>query len=365
MNNTTAAAAVVAAPTDLLNLIYIHIYLYAVSFECIFGMIGNTLNIIIFTRPLLRSNSCAHYFLVASCDNLLTIFLYFIPDLLSKVYGIDATNYSTILCKLRDYSNNLFLDFSSYCLVLAAVDRWCASSRKPKQREFCQVKIARRMIVGLIVLLVLAYLHMPFFHTVDQSLKLCIISDTVYLRFFTIFSTTVFTVMPPVFMATFGVLTIWNVRHSRRTAGFAAATSGSRRGDAVILKLTQVGRGGVTLGGGQTDSTVIGGSNSSSVAVVQQHQQKRRSERQLLKMLLYQILTYFALVCPAAVTFVMSGFLTQPTKIFLFLLELALLPFFLNYCIGFYVYILSASLYRQELVKILKLVKWWQRRRTH
>jgi hypothetical protein len=67
-----------------------------------FGTIGNILNIIVFTRPSLRTNPCSLYFISGSIANFLSLYVGLITPFLG-IYNLDPTQKSNSLCKIRFY----------------------------------------------------------------------------------------------------------------------------------------------------------------------------------------------------------------------------------------------------------------------
>ena len=112
---------------------------------CILGLIGNILNICVFTlwscsrrqasisktNHNNRTNNSSLYLLVSSFANLIVI----IYPLLTRIM-FDGYNYlitpknSIILCKLRYYVLHTFDLISLICICMAILDRYLISSRK-------------------------------------------------------------------------------------------------------------------------------------------------------------------------------------------------------------------------------------------
>ena len=110
-----------------------------------FGMIGCILNIAIFLRPSMRSNSCAIYFHASSWANLfcltwgllISMFLVFIKN--------NPLPYNAAYCKIRFYILTASQLSSRACVVLACLDRFLLCSQSVRQRSFCRSTVAIRV----------------------------------------------------------------------------------------------------------------------------------------------------------------------------------------------------------------------------
>lgn len=133
-------------------------------------------------------------------------------------------------------------------------------------------------------------------------------------------------------MLLFGFLTIINVRESRRR---------------------------VTARPGTKENTIAGRDSDNPVGTTTLSESTNRKNRQLFQMVLVQIAIFVLLTTIGTVTYLMVTFIPQPSVLLLFLFAIARLPFDTTFCISFYFYVLSASLYRQELMKLYRRI--WQR----
>ena len=75
------------------------------------GLIGHSLNIYIFTRPILRDNPCVRYFLASTFSGMLSTYVNVPLRVLQQVYNIDAPGYSDATCKTLTF----LLFWSRYC----------------------------------------------------------------------------------------------------------------------------------------------------------------------------------------------------------------------------------------------------------
>jgi hypothetical protein len=70
-----------------------------------FGTVGHSLNIGVFTRPTLRSNPCARYFLASTISGVFVTYINVLLRFLQLAYNIDLFAYSLASCKILTYAS--------------------------------------------------------------------------------------------------------------------------------------------------------------------------------------------------------------------------------------------------------------------
>ncbi|CAF4125434.1 unnamed protein product [Rotaria sp. Silwood2] len=115
-----------------------------------FGCIGCLLNLIVFSRPQLRTTSCSIYFLAASVDHLMTLIVGIGPVVYS-LNNPDPQIESLLFCKLRGYIFQICLMLSRWFVAFACIDRYALTSEKIHLRNFAKPKIAYRIIIIIII----------------------------------------------------------------------------------------------------------------------------------------------------------------------------------------------------------------------
>jgi hypothetical protein len=87
------------------------------------GVVGNILNIIIFTSlKTFRETSCAFYLTIASAVNIAQVLNGLMARIFITGYHIDLTQTSLFLCKIRSYIWTNCVLFWLTCLCFAAID---------------------------------------------------------------------------------------------------------------------------------------------------------------------------------------------------------------------------------------------------
>ena len=103
---------------------YVHIYFGLFVF--ITGVIGNTLNIVVFTSlRIFRETTCAFYLTTTSVVNILHLFVTVLLSTLNNGFNIDTTDESWF-CKVRYFLAQWFTLLSMTTICLAIIDQLLA-----------------------------------------------------------------------------------------------------------------------------------------------------------------------------------------------------------------------------------------------
>lgn len=309
---------------------------YVAVFIFIFGVVGNVLNIYVFSQRSFRTNSCAWLFYISSFVNLISI----LSGIITIMIGGWTTNPANTIdwvCKLR-----AFLVFSTrtmgpWLIVLATIDRWLLSSISATRRRKSSLKNAQRGGACIIILSLLLYAQQLYCYKanlIDTPLK-CY-GETSACRYLTDLTFAIVTVvMPVIVMILFGVLTISNVRQSHR------------RVQALTLH-------NVASVPNKSSSTTPG---TSEVKV------KRRADRILLRMLLAQVLVLSMFTLPLSLdkfysTFAGDNGSETVQAINSFVYDIAILLYFLSNGMPFYIYLFfGGTFFRKSLLDMFTLLK--------
>ena len=132
-----------------------NVYTLASSiFFTVFGILGNSLEIYVFSTPKFREVSLFRYLLIAAITNIY------------NAINVWTTNYpsffkiktSAISCKIFFYLNNIFGEFGAWILVLSSFDRFL-SIKYPHFK--LRNKLRFQAFAMLIVLIVLMVVNIP------------------------------------------------------------------------------------------------------------------------------------------------------------------------------------------------------------
>ncbi|CAF3697064.1 unnamed protein product [Adineta steineri] len=272
------------------------------------GIVGNSLNIIILNRPNLRNHACSKYFLALASNNLIhSVFI--IYNFLSNGFNIDGEMVSNGLCKILQYTGNVCSFLSPYFIILASIDRFCASSTNAALRRFSNIVVAKYFILIVVICSLLLHIsNLVLYELRDDGYGCAIRSKTIINQIPLLIQAFLFAAVPPVLLLIFGFLTIYNATRTR-----------------VLQQVTR---------------------------------NYRRTEGQLIRMLFLQVVIYILLNTPLCILYLMitipSGFI--PTSEFFFGFSITQIFFHLSYATPFFLYILSARVYREELIHLISKV---------
>lgn len=274
----------------------------------VIGIVSNLLNIIVLTRPTLIHHACSLYFLALAITNLFYSSVLLVFNLLEDGYQLIAVEQSVILCKLVSYLLNLCPSLSVYFIVFASLDRYYCSSINPQRRRLSNCHVARLTIIILVIVLSIFYTGaLVAFDIIQIGVAFCTIRpDVLFNQIFLILVLIIYVIIAPFSMTLFGCLTIYNTKQMRFMA----------------VRISRY----------------------------------RRTEGQLSRMLLLQVGTQILLILPFCTTFFM---LILPTNLpsttgFKFAYVICKIPFYLTVTTAFFLYMLSARVYRDELTRLYK-----------
>jgi hypothetical protein len=132
------------------------------------GVIGNILNIIIFTSlKTFRQTSCAFYLTIASAVNIAQLLSGLMARIFITGYHIDLTQTSLFLCKIRSYIWTNCVLFWLTCLCFVAIDQFV--SLTVRWRHLSNMRVARRLVTVALVFWVLHCIPMIFFYGIYLS----------------------------------------------------------------------------------------------------------------------------------------------------------------------------------------------------
>jgi hypothetical protein len=178
------------------------------------GIIGNALNIVVFTNiKSFRTNRSALYLTVESIANLVYQFLSLVLTTLTAIYGDDATGRSLVWCRLRYIWSQtcVLISFSMTCC--AACDQLFSTNYRLNFRQMCTLKLARYLIfIAPCIALVHSILYGLSF---DIQLSFgCVISNPISSRYASFFLYPILEGLLPIVVASsFSLLAFYNVRH--------------------------------------------------------------------------------------------------------------------------------------------------------
>jgi hypothetical protein len=299
----------------------------------LFGTIGNILNILVLTQRALRSNSCAFLFLISSIASLIAI----ISGLTNKVVSVWTTDLAyTIdwLCQFRTFILLTSREVALWLITLATVDRWLLSCIDVRRRQMSTLKNAQR---GTIMIIIISILQnspiIPCYKANLTSPPSKCYGKTVACRIYADMAYACFSILiPSLLMTYFSVMIIMNVRRVQRRVA------------ALVIPRANI-------------NTV----NNDRL------QRTKKKDRQLLVMLLVQVICIVALTFPQAIQKVYSTmvlYIDGPTESALrtaienFIFAFVVLLTNIASGLPFYIYTLSGgSVFRNAFWQVLRIIR--------
>ncbi|CAF1348262.1 unnamed protein product [Didymodactylos carnosus] len=176
----------------------------------VLGTIGNIFNAIIFSRRSLKRLPCSIYFLSSTICNFLALYSGLITPYLN-LYDLDPTSYSTGVCKIRFYIRYTSITLSSWFILLACIDRYVSSSHNARIRGYSRLTLAYRVTI----ITILIGISVPFtqtFYCYEIINKSCTTRNTGCKLANDIILLSSLSFIPPMAMVLFTLLTIRNVK---------------------------------------------------------------------------------------------------------------------------------------------------------
>ena len=190
------------------------------------GQISNILTVLVLPRPKLRGNACSLYLTGASVSNTLCTFAALFYFALNNGFGYAYTSKSRVLCKLLPYFYYSTLFLATWFILLACTDRYCSTHSRAVIRRFSHINIAKRLLVLLPLFTLFVHIHILIFMDWSQ-IGQCTFLTFNFLLFFYIYYVVVYAFMTPILYMIFAILTIRNVRKTKRTIALAMQRHGS------------------------------------------------------------------------------------------------------------------------------------------
>ena len=282
--------------------------------------IGNALNIAVLGRNKMRKYACSLYLIALSTNNLIYSTTILVVSLLGDGYQIRLSIRSSISCKLVTYFGTVLSALSASFIVLASIDRYFVSSSSIQRRNFSNVRTAKWSIFIVIIFFLLLFiisLVMADLNTND-TLGCRVRGNAVFVQAYGIFQFILFSCLAPFLMLVFGCMTICNVQRHHMVTSTSSFN--------------------------------------------------RRTEAQLVRMLLIQVGVQLLLILPLCAVDLLLSFpnIYQPTSSLYSIFFICQDLFQISYATPFFLYILSAGIFRKEFIELIfRILPCHSRNRVH
>ncbi|CAF1056010.1 unnamed protein product [Rotaria sordida] len=219
---------------EYLNFIRYQLNRYIPITLLILGSIGNILNILVFTRPLIRTNPCSIYFVNGSIVNFISLYIGLITPFLGT-YNLDPTQIFKNLCKIRYYLRFSTITLSTWFILLACIDRLFSTSNNVNIRSWSSVRLAKRIVItAIIICFICPYTQVFYCYTISQG-TLCTWENQTCKLLNDIILLICNSGFPPILMILISILTIRNVKYLNHTVD--GSHRRRRRRDVQLIRL--------------------------------------------------------------------------------------------------------------------------------
>ncbi|CAF3712774.1 unnamed protein product [Adineta steineri] len=344
MNNTSISISINFA------LINQSINRYAPIPLLLFGIIGNILNILVFTRKIFRNNICVIYFLSSTIFDSFVMIISLFPRLLLG-FNIDPTQNSSVLCKLRFFITYYSGYSAAWFIGLACIERYLCSSKDIYKRQLVTMKRAYLSIIVVMLLGIFIYseqfycidIHQQLFGAPQSCYQLkrniqCQIVDSLMQFLFEILA-------PTLMMIIFGSLTLRNIRQRRNRRCYPVQTNNPSIPTVDVITFPNPSSATQQLG------------NAGNVV---NNQRIKKRDIQLVTMLLVQVIVFIISTFPISIYKLYSIATIHETKSKLrqsienTIFNISVISLFLNNIITFYINTLCGTIFRKELIRLFR-----------
>lgn len=198
----------------LLNSLNVNISRYGLGLIWLVGNVGSIANCLVFGQAKLLKHPCVMYFLASSMFQLVTFNFALLTRMLYFGFNIQTVNTSSVYCKIRYYIFYIAVDIPRFYIVLASIDRYFVSSLRANWRRCSSRKTAWRLIMGNFIFWCIIHIQILIFYEIQNGT--CSFQNGTYSLFFSIYLLIESGIIPPVMILLFGLLTLNNIRQSRR-----------------------------------------------------------------------------------------------------------------------------------------------------
>ena len=164
-----------------------------------------------------RQSSCAFYLTIMSAFDVGRFFSNMLAYVMRWGFGIDWGLSSSFFCRIRYSMFATFSLCSMTCLCLAIIDQYFATSARPRWRQWSNIKLAHRVTIIVITIWVLHGIPFILFdNQVTSSLTnttTCPVTNDIFNQYLTYGYYLTLTNVLPLITVVFGLMAYHNARH--------------------------------------------------------------------------------------------------------------------------------------------------------
>ncbi|CAF0975842.1 unnamed protein product [Rotaria sp. Silwood1] len=290
-----------------------NIYIQPIHF--LLAIITNVFNIRILCCRVLLSSPCTYYFLVYAILSIIYTCL-LCPIQFVRGFSINWIN-GKVTCKMHAYLLFILPLQGNIMLILASLDRYCSSLKLRRLQSTNASRIARRNILFSTLFSLFYMLPMLFIYNWDDNLRKCSSKLHYAINIYILSQVIIYYILFPLIMILFGILTIYNIR---------------QKSNRIILFISWMRR-------------------------------RRRTECQLARMLILQVVVHLIFVLPFGIIYSINSIVPSTQTPTILAIRLIFVSWQqCDHFISFFLYILTASVYRQRFIRLLQSMNCLNRR---
>lgn len=187
---------------------------YASAFILVIGLVGNCLNIIVFTTlRTLRSKPCGFYFFIESIVDLGQL-LFALLAYIIEGFGINTSTNSVIWCKIKTTGIQSFNMIFLVTVCLAAFDQFLSTHYLYSLRQMSTKKFAQNLLLSSLSIIILHTILSLIFYDLRSLVFGCIIYNPIVTKYYGFFYIPVLIgILPVIITVTCSLIAFYNVRH--------------------------------------------------------------------------------------------------------------------------------------------------------
>lgn len=188
--------------------------IYVTLFLLIGGIIGNILNLLIFTTSkIFRGNQCVLLLIIVSIVDNGQIIITLSSRILTDAFGVDPAQRSLIWCRLRAYIAQALTLISNSTICFLAFDQFLSTSYKFYLKNFSTLKLTRRYLSITICFSLIDGIPLVIYLDL-HPIRGCNIYNAIYVSYYTYFYFIgLIAIIPALISSIFSLLAFYNIDH--------------------------------------------------------------------------------------------------------------------------------------------------------
>ncbi|CAF2751710.1 unnamed protein product [Rotaria sp. Silwood2] len=178
------------------------------------ALVGNTLNIFVFTKvKLFKGNRCTYYLTVESVIGIYVFIQTCILQIFQLMYQTDPANISPFFCKIKTTLNQSLRLLIDFIVCFEALDQYLSTNPRLYFRQMSTLKLARYSIIVASILCIMQTIPYIIFYNVVSPFGCIIINEGLKYYYSFVYYIFLNGFLPISISTVFSLLAYRNVRH--------------------------------------------------------------------------------------------------------------------------------------------------------